>query len=54
MGRLFARHHWVNLSISEFKISGSKLKLEEDRGLQTDKNEGTIGGQQRGNKLWRT
>ena len=27
---------------------------EEDRGLQTDKNEGTTGGQQRGNKLWRT
>ena len=27
---------------------------EEDRGLQTDKNEGTTEGQQRGNKLWRT
>ena len=26
MDSLFARHHWVNLSISEFKISGSKLK----------------------------
>ena len=28
--------------------------VEEDSGLQTDKNEGTTGGQQRGNKLWRT
>ena len=26
MDSLFARHHWVNLSISEFKISGSNLK----------------------------
>ena len=26
MGSLFARHHCVNLSISEFKISGRKLK----------------------------
>ena len=37
-------------------MCGSKFynMLEEDRGLQTDKNEGTTEGQQRGNKLWRT
>ena len=35
-------------------LRANRAKVEEDSGLQTNKNEGTTGGQQRGNKLWRT
>ena len=51
---IFNNRNCPNTIYFSVRVRLIEVSAEEDRGLQTDKNEGTTGGQQRGNKLWRT